>query len=640
MKSMTYPFYPNRNAIVLAYDALAVAISFVVALYMRLGSESWQQTSPYVLEGLAISALVTAAVFAISRTYRRVWRYYSLNDLLCLLRSTVLALVVIYVALFLATRLESLPRMVPLMHGMVALSLLCAPRLLVRSMRETSGSRAGKKVPVLLLGLSDQSEMFIREATRNTEFPYLPVALVTENQQAVGQSIHHVRVYGGYDELENVLEKLSRKDKRPQKLILCHEKPEGELVQRMLSLSETHGIPLARLPKITDFKTGTSLKVADNETALNVRPIDVEDLLGRSQTLLDRPQMHRLIVDKQVLVTGAGGSIGSELVRQIAAFQPSRLILLDHAEYNLYNIDRQLHDRYPEVQHKPILCDVRDADHVNAVWEQYRPDIVFHAAAIKHVPLSELNTEEAVLTNVMGTEHVARACIEHETERMVMISTDKAVNPANVMGATKRVAEMVCDTHQRMAKEKQKKTEFVTVRFGNVLGSAGSVVPMFQKQLEAGGPMTITSPDVTRYFMTIREAVELVVQAAALSVKRDGQAEQEASLYVLDMGEPVKIVDLAEQMVRLAGLKPYDDVAIKFIGLRPGEKLYEELFYEDESLSDTQHDAIKCGKARLFESAAFLKHKDALITAAKARDPHQTRDCLQQLVPEFQPILP
>lgn len=629
----------RRSVLVLMLDASAAGAAFFCALYVRLGMKVWEYAHAYLWEGIAVNMLVALAVFAAFRIYRRSWRYYSIRDVISLLRAAFILLVISYAALFLFTRLEGLPRLVPVTHALILVAFLCGPRFLRRMLFEQAGESQRRKVPIILLGLNDASEMFIREAARNVNFPYHPVALITAQKEAVGQSIHHVRVYGGYEELGRVVDKLTRKEMRPEKLIICHQSLSGEWVKEMLAFADKEGIPLARLPNLTEFSSGEVGEGSD--AAMRVKPVDVEDLLGRPQTRLDKQAMHRLIVGKDILVTGAGGSIGSELVRQISTFQPARVILLDHAEHNLYQIDSELHGRFADVQHVPVLCDVRDKAHVDAVWRQYRPEIVFHAAAIKHVPLSEMNAEEAVLTNVLGTRHIAEACIAHDTKMMLMISTDKAVNPANVMGASKRVAEMVCNHYARQ----QNSTEFAAVRFGNVLGSAGSVVPMFQKQLDAGGPMTVTHPEITRYFMTIREAVELVIQSAALGHKRGGEVAQvtrkdESSLFVLDMGEPVKIIDLAEQMVRLAGLVPHKDISFKFTGLRPGEKMYEELFYEDETLQDTPHASIKCAANRAFDDAEFLRHVETLLSAAHTRDAQATRDALEAMLPDYQTIIP
>jgi O-antigen biosynthesis protein WbqV len=391
-------------------------------------------------------------------------------------------------------------------------------------------------------------------------------------------------------------------------------------------------IPLARLPRLTDFERNL-----DNpERALE--PIALEDLLGRSQAVLDRDGMARLIRGRRILVTGAGGTIGSELARQIAALSPGRLILLDNGEFALYGIEMELRERFPELRPIPLLRDVRDRAQIDEVVAGEKPEIVFHAAALKHLPMVEANPIEGVLTNVVGSRNVAEAARAYGSSLVVMISTDKAVNPASVMGATKRLAESFCQAldlyEARRRAPLSHGTRYVTVRFGNVLGSTGSVVPLFQRQLAAGGPLTVTNPEVTRFFMTVREAVELVLQASALSPEEQG-ADARGKIFVLDMGEPVKIVDLAHQMIRLAGLRPGRDVGIEFIGLRPGEKLHEELFHPAEPLIPTGNPAIRLAAPRTADYAMLARSIDELEENARARREERLLQILERLVPEY-----
>ncbi|MGE0723813.1 MAG: UDP-N-acetylglucosamine 4,6-dehydratase family protein, partial [Alphaproteobacteria bacterium] len=336
----------------------------------------------------------------------------------------------------------------------------------------------------------------------------------------------------------------------------------------------------------------------------------------------------------RVLVTGAGGTIGSELVRQIAAFGPARLALADASEFNLYSIDLEMAERHPDLPRAAILADVRDRVRVEAMVAAEAPQLVFHAAALKHVPMVELNPVEGVLTNAIGTRHVADACRAAGVEAMVLISTDKAVNPANVMGATKRLAESYCQALDLVEHRRNGGTRFVTVRFGNVLGSTGSVVPLFQRQLAQGGPLTVTHPEMTRYFMTVREAVELVLQATTIGLDRESAAGE---IHVLDMGAPVRIVDLARQMIRLAGLRPDLDVAIAFTGLRPGEKLTEELFHDAEALVPTTHPAIRRAAPRTVDAAFLARGIDEIAETARAGRGEATRALLHRLVTDYRP---
>jgi FlaA1/EpsC-like NDP-sugar epimerase len=364
-------------------------------------------------------------------------------------------------------------------------------------------------------------------------------------------------------------------------------------------------------------------------------------LLGRAQTWLDREAMAVLVRGRRVLVTGAGGTIGGELVRQIAAFEPARLALLDNAEFHLYKIDMDVARYHPDLDRVAILGDVRDRLRIDDVMRRELPELVFHAAAYKHVPIVEMNPNEGVLTNVVGTRNVADASLNSGVELMVLISTDKAVHPSNVMGATKRLAESYCqalDLQERDAPESagDKSTRFVVVRFGNVLGSTGSVIPLFQDQIARGGPITVTHPEMTRYFMTVREAVGLVLQASVLGV---GDVGASGKIHVLEMGEPVRILDLARQMIRLAGLVPDKDIVIQYIGMRPGEKLHERLLHESESRMTTACEGLMLAAPRIADLTTLQDAIDDLEANARARNGEQTRALLHGAVPEFQELV-
>jgi O-antigen biosynthesis protein WbqV len=395
----------------------------------------------------------------------------------------------------------------------------------------------------------------------------------------------------------------------------------------VLELAESVGATLARLPSLTDFRTS----LGDD---IEIKPVAVEDLLGRPQTVLDRASMKALVHGKRVLVTGAGGTIGSELVRQIAAFAPARLAMVDASEFHLYEIDLELHERFPELDRRAVLADVRDAGRIRRILAEETPELVFHAAALKHVPVVEAHTEEGVLTNAVGTRVVADACRANDVAAMVLISTDKAVNPSSLMGATKRIAESYCQALDIIESARPGGTRFVTVRFGNVLGSTGSVVPLFQRQLAAGGPLTVTHPDMTRYFMTVREAVELVLEASVLGL---GSGRRDGEIYVLDMGEPVHIIDLARQMILLAGLEPELDIKIEITGLRPGEKLFEEVLHDAEAVEPTAYPGILLAAPRTADHALLARALDELEAASRAGDRAEAIAIVRRLVPEYQP---
>ena len=632
-------FRHNRRALfAFVHDIAMAALSFVLALYLRIGGEivGYQPrlTALYIVSFTAIAA----GAFLLTGLYRGIWRYASLPDLFNIARAVSLTVLVFLPLMFVVTRLEALPRSTLLIDWFVLIALLGAPRLAYRLFKDRGLDhileRARRQsVPVLLICAKDGADTFIREMMRNPRAVYRVVGVLADTPSRVGREIYRVPVLGTIDSLEAVVERLGRRGKRPQKLIVTAQDLPGDQVRRLLDRAEALAIPLARLPRLTDFERNL-----DNpEHALE--PIALEDLLGRSQAVLDRDGMTRLIHGRRVLVTGAGGTIGAELARQIAALAPGRLVLLDHSEFALYTIDMELRERFAQLARVALLRDVRERAQVDAVIAAERPEIVFHAAALKHLPMVEANPAEGVLTNIAGTRNVAEAARAFGVAVVVMVSTDKAVNPTSVMGATKRIAESFCqalDLYE--ARRPAPGTRYLTVRFGNVLGSTGSVVPLFARQLAAGGPLTVTDPEVTRFFMTVREAVELVLQAAALSPAPEASPEapdDRGKICVLDMGEPVKIVDLAQQMIRLAGLRPDRDIKIEFIGLRPGEKLREELFHPAEPLMPTKSPAIRLAAPRTADYAMLARSIDELEEMARSRREERMLQLLERLVPEY-----
>ena len=614
-----------QNLLAIVHDCTMAMLSFALALYLRLSDSMYEWSENYLLEGTIAFTVLLLAFMLYFRTYRRLWRYTSLNDLLGIAKAATLALVVFYLGMFFITRLEMLPRSVPFIHWMSLMVCLTGGRVVWRIfndrwLQERFMGRGEAKVPVLLIGASADAEMFIRESGRNPDFPYRVVGIVDDDKNKHGREIHHARIYGSIAEAPYILRKLTRKGRTPQRMVISDVSLELSALEPLLQLAEANGMSVSRLPKLSELRSGDA-------AAYEMRPVAVEDILGRPQAVLDYAAMEAMVRGKRVMVTGAGGSIGSELTRQIQAYGPSIIVLYEQSEFNLYEMDRELATLAPNLTRFAIVGDVRDEAQLNRVMAHYKPEMVFHAAAVKHVPLSEANPDQAVLTNVLGSKQVADACVAHGVGAMVQISTDKAVNPTSVMGSTKRVAEMVGQLHA----QEHASTRFITVRFGNVLNSAGSVVPLFQEQIANGGPITVTHPDMTRYFMTIREAVQLILQAAVLGL----EVEDHAPIYVLDMGEPVKIVDLATQMIRLAGLRPNIDVAIEFTGLRPGEKLFEELFHDAENLEATKHASIRQARARTIDAANMHAALSALVSHARAGDDAAIRKQLHHILPEY-----
>ncbi|MEK9970436.1 MAG: nucleoside-diphosphate sugar epimerase/dehydratase [Ferrovibrio sp.] len=619
----------HRVLLVAAHDIVMAAISLPLAIWLRFWIvdidwsplEAWQPTLAF--------AAVAGLVFQYTGLYRGIWHFASLRDMLAILRGSLLSLLIFLPLLFVFTRLADYPRSALVMQFFILMLLLAGPRILYRSWKDGSLANVlwrseDKRVPVVLIGSSLAADTFIREMERG-QASYRVVGIIDDSTGRHGRDMRGIRVLGRLSDLPAIVQDMSEVD-RPRRAIIADDRLNGRVIGDLIETASQLGISVARLPRMTEFRK--------EGEAGQVQAIDVEDLLGRPQRVLDRSAVVRLIAGRCVLVTGAGGTIGSELVRQVAALQPATIILFEQSEHALYQIDMELAERMPALPRVAVLGDVRDPDAVQAAFAAHRPEIVLHAAAYKHVPLVEANAGEGLLTNVRGTQVVAQACQRHNVAVMVMISTDKAVNPTNVMGATKRIAEMVCQSLDlERAKANAGGTQYVTVRFGNVLGSSGSVVPLFQRQLSNGGPLTVTHPDVTRFFMTTREAVELILQAAAMP---SDTLHSEGKIFVLDMGEPVRIQDLARQMIRLAGRQPDKDVKIVFTGLRPGEKLYEEVLHSAETTVPTPQEGVMLAAPRVIDRAELDRAIATLIADAVRRDAAALLAGIAALVPEFQ----
>ena len=611
------------------------AVSLIVSLYLRIGNGALDYEPRLTAIYIAGFTLIAGTVFLLTGLYRGIWRFASLPDLFNITRAVTLIVLVFLPVMFVLTRLETFPRSILLIDWFVLIALLGGPRLAYRLFKDRGIDHILERVkhqsvPVLLISAREGADTFIREMRRDPRAAYHVVGVLADTPSRVGREIYRVPILGMIDSLETVVAQLDRRGKRPQKLLITAQNLPGDQIRRLLDRADALAIPLARLPRLTDFQRN----LANPERV--IEPIALEDLLGRPQAVLDRDGMARLIQGRRVLVTGAGGTIGAELARQIAAFAPGRLVLVDNSEFALYGIELELRERSPIPTMIPLLRDVRERAQVDEVIEAEKPEIVFHAAALKHLPMVEANPIEGVLTNVIGSRNVAEAARAFGASLVVMISTDKAVNPTSVMGATKRIAESFCQALDIYEARRRAPfghgTRYVTVRFGNVLGSTGSVVPLFRRQLATGGPLTVTDPEVSRFFMTVREAVELVLQASALSPE---EGSPRGKIFVLDMGEPVKIVDLAHQMIRLAGLRPNRDIAIEFIGLRPGEKLREELFHAAEPLVPTASPAIRLAAPRTADYAMLARLIDELEEVARSRRQERVLRLVEQLVPEY-----
>lgn len=596
------------------------------------------------LDGVVRHALVFAGFFAVFSvvfgTHRTVWRYTSIRDLFDIMSAAALTVFAFGVFQhFLVPEFLYAPSFI-MVQALVLMAVMAGQRLFYRTLHEgplnpNRKGGAGTRSRVLLVGAGSAADKFIKANRANPDSGYEIVGILDNRKSLMGDMLHGVPILGKGKHLDRILADLSKLGKSPQRLVFTeNESGTGaadlkDIPEMFLSRPEDFGLRLARLPAQGSFNDGLDT-VEEGGARIALKPIAIEDLLGRPQATLDMKSIRGLIAGKRVVVTGAGGSIGSELSRQIAGLEPAAMALLDFSEYNLYALELDIADIAPACPWRCMLCNVRVEGQVRKVFADFKPDIVFHAAALKHVPLVEANPSEGVLTNITGTRIVAEACQEYGVGTMVQISTDKAVNPCNVMGATKRVGEFLAQSMDLDAGGQG--TRFVTVRFGNVLGSSGSVVPLFRKQLEKGGPLTVTHPDISRFFMTIREAVSLVLQASAHALRHP---DERGRILVLDMGDPVKIVEVARQMIRLANLRPDVDVKINFIGLRPGEKMYEELFDTSEQRTVTDSAQILAAISQPIDGAVLRRSVVNIEECARKGDDMAVIRLLQTIVPGY-----
>jgi len=570
-------------------DLASVGVALTMALLLRYGPgelSARPETASVLLWSGAQYLAICAFVFPLSGLYSRNWKYGSISDLFTILRAVLLTSLLLVTLLFFSTRLTDIPRTVVPMQSLLLIAFLAAARLSFRaeelSLRRpvfksgrNKDAQGDDRIPLLLVGASDAADLYLRALARDPNATYVPVACLDRSEDQIGMSLRGVPIAGRIQDFEQVVAELQQLNKQPRHIVFT-EAPAAfgeEASDALLRSAERLGIAVSRLSQMTE------LKRAKGDNPYELRSIELTDLLERPQAALDREAIDRLVRGRRVLITGAGGSIGSELTTQVAACDPAEIVLIDNTEYNLYAIDMTLTESFPEVPRSSYLCSVRRSQRVAEIFERHRPELVFHAAALKHVPMVQLNPCEGVLTNVVGTMNVANAAKKYGTLAMVQVSTDKVVNSTSVMGATKRLAELYCQALDLHGLETGLGPRFMTVRFGNVLGSSGSLIPLFKRQLARGGPLTVTDANMTRFFMTIREAVELTLQASAYGFEKQlGQGE----IFVLDMGEPIKIIDIARRMIRLAGFTPDQEIEIKIIGCRPGEKLFEELFDETD----------------------------------------------------------
>ena len=595
-----------------AHDLLMIPVAWLGAFWLRFNLDSIPpEFLDQALRLLPAIVVIQGSIFLYFGLYRGVWRFASLPDLVRILQAVVVGTAVCATVAFLATRMVHVPRASFPLFAVLLVILLSGPRLAYRWLKDRWLGAAGSKA-VLIVGAGNTGEELARSLLRDPSRGYHPIGFVDDDPGKQGREVRGVRVFGHCGQIPEIAT-----HNRADLVVIAAPSASTAQMRRLVECGERSNVPMQIVPRVQPDTA--SARIAFDE----LREVTIEDLLHRKPARLDWPAMRDELADHVILVTGGGGSIGSELCRQIARLDPFRLVVVDVSEFNLYRIHLDLGDACPNLPLSIVLADVCDAAAVERVFERYGPDVVFHAAAYKHVPMLEGQAREAVRVNVLGTHTVARAAARHAAGRFVLVSSDKAVNPVNTMGASKRLAEKVCHALH----EESPATRFMAVRFGNVLDSAGSVVPLFREQIARGGPVTVTDRGMERYFMTISEACRLVMASAVLG--KGGE------VFVLDMGEPMRIVYLAEQMIRLSGKIPGKDVAIEFIGARRGEKLSEELFHSTEPLDATRHEKILLARHRPAEYAGFAARLTELRKACDAFDEPALERILADLVPEY-----
>ncbi|GAB7027950.1 polysaccharide biosynthesis protein [Geotalea toluenoxydans] len=605
--------FSARRILVFLLDVCLILAAFVISFLLRFDFQIPASERDIILNGLCVIMIVKPLVFVASGMYRNIWRYASLQDAIQIFKVVTFSTVISAFVLMLIKNASGLPRSVYVLDWFVLFSLVAASRLVWRVYREVhimpkikNGHRT------LIIGAGEAGSLLSKEIWKQENSPYQVIGFIDDDAGKQGLKLNGVPVLGRIERLRALVRK-----HQIEEVIFAIPSASRDTMRTVIGCCEKSCIKFKTLPSITDIVDG-------NISVHQIKDVEIEDLLGRESVVLDQAAIRGYLTDKRVIVTGAAGSIGSEICRQVAKFKPSKILLFDNAETPLYYIEKELTETFPELRVVPVIGDVKNVERVESIFDEFEPEVVFHAAAYKHVPMMEYNPVEAVNNNIRGTKVLADAARKHSVKNFVMISTDKAVNPTNIMGASKRAAEIYVQ-----ALAVKSKTKFTTVRFGNVLGSNGSVIPLFKEQIKKGGPVTVTDREVIRYFMTIPEASQLVLQAGCIGNGGD--------IFVLDMGEPVRILDLAEELIKLSGLVPYQDIDIVFTGLRPGEKLFEELLIEGEGVKPTKHKKIRVLSAVESDMNIITQEMETLFKAAEHGDLTTLMFSLKQLVPEFTP---
>lgn len=608
----------NRIIALILLDIMSIVVAAFTALYIRFDFSFNGILSEYLQKFERIipySIIITLVFFAIWKLYKSVWRYASATELLNIVFATTCASVGQIIICHLLN--EKMPRSYYVLYWFLLFGMTCIIRFSYRILRLINSKRSefsGKKERnnVMLIGAGAAANAILKEIETSRYLNLNAKCIIDDNSGCHGKFLRGVPIVGGRNKIIDAVGEYGIDE-----IIFAIPSASTRVRKEILDICKETGCKMRTLPGMYQLING-------DVSIAKLKEVEIEDLLGRDPIKINTEEVLGYVKDKTVLVTGGGGSIGSELCRQIAAHQPQQLIIVDIYENNAYDIQQELIRKYPKLDLVVLIASVRNKERIDSIFEKYRPNIVYHAAAHKHVPLMEVSPNEAIKNNVFGTYRTVQAADKYGTEKFVLISTDKAVNPTNVMGASKRMCEMVIQMMNR-----QSKTNFVAVRFGNVLGSNGSVIPLFKKQIAEGGPVTVTDPNIIRYFMTIPEAVSLVLQAGAYA--------HGGEIFVLDMGEPVKIVDLATNLIKLSGYKPGEDIEIKFTGLRPGEKMYEELLMSKEGLKKTANKMIYIGKPIDFDDDVFKKQLDKIYRDAYDES-DKIREDIKEMVPTYQVV--
>lgn len=604
----------KRTLILVFLDIVLINLSYLLALYIRFeGDISSSQFMTYLLrykEHFVFITLIKLAIFLYFKLYKSVWKYASIEELLNIVIASIVSNAAILSYMFI--RQTTLPRSIYIIVALLDMLLIGGIRFSLRAMNIVGSDlfRDSNQKRIMIIGAGDAGAMVIREYRNHTGLNSKPVAIIDDDNKKVGQTINGVPVVGHREDIPRMVNKM-----KIDEIIIAIPSASKKDIGKIVGIAKKTKARLKIVPGMYELIDG-KINIS------KIRNVEIEDLLGRDEIKTDLKEISSYITNKIVLVTGGGGSIGSELCRQIANFSPKRLIILDIYENSAYDIQNELIRTHKNLDLKTLIGSVRDKGRIEELMDRERPEVLFHAAAHKHVPLMEASPKEAIKNNVFGTLNLARAADKYGVNRFVMVSTDKAVNPTNIMGASKRICEMIVQSINETSK-----TRFVAVRFGNVLGSNGSVIPLFKKQIAQGGPVTVTHKDVIRYFMTIPEAVQLVIQAGSMA--KGGE------VFVLDMGEPVKIMDLAKDLIRLSGFEPNVDMPITITGLRPGEKLYEELLLSEEGILSTAHHKIFIGKPIFTDYKLLLKALEEAEKIIQSGTDEELKNHIKNIIPNY-----